>query len=163
MNIKCQAIVRLMFLICLILLGLAIFKLSSEDGQVSLKRSGILIEQLGLAPHNTVSLYPLDPKYAALQYQIRKSTHFMIYAIFGILAGLLMLMIIKRKYLALISTIVIGAMYATSDEFHQSFISGRTPRINDVCIDTAGVLCGAITLMLVKFVLEKVKGNNINK
>lgn len=32
----------------------------------------------------------------------------------------------------------LAVIYAASDEFHQSFVPGRTPRIRDVLIDTCG-------------------------
>jgi len=35
-------------------------------------------------------------------------------------------------------------LYASSDEFHQSFIPGRGPAFTDVLIDTAGGLTGII-------------------
>lgn len=35
-------------------------------------------------------------------------------------------------------------LYACSDEWHQSFVSGRSPQITDICIDT----CGALSLIL---------------
>jgi VanZ family protein len=40
------------------------------------------------------------------------------------------------------AAICITALYAISDEFHQSFIPGRTSSARDVCIDLAGALIG---------------------
>jgi VanZ family protein len=39
---------------------------------------------------------------------------------------------------------VFGLLYGISDEYHQSFVSGRTSDIFDVMTDTAGSLIGGI-------------------
>ena len=44
---------------------------------------------------------------------------------------------IKLKYL--IITIITSVLYALSDEFHQSFISGRDAGIKDILTDSAGI------------------------
>lgn len=38
--------------------------------------------------------------------------------------------------------ILIGYLYAISDEFHQSFVPGRTSRLRDTLIDLMGILIG---------------------
>ena len=42
--------------------------------------------------------------------------------------------------------IVVAALFAASDEIHQSFVPGREARIGDVCIDTAGAALGLLAL-----------------
>ncbi len=44
----------------------------------------------------------------------------------------------RRAGLAWLMAIV----YAVTDEFHQSFVPGRTPRVTDVLIDAAGAALG---------------------
>jgi VanZ family protein len=41
-------------------------------------------------------------------------------------------------------SVIIVALYAASDEFHQTFVYDRTPSILDVGIDTAGGILGQI-------------------
>ena len=44
---------------------------------------------------------------------------------------------------------IIGTAYAVTDEIHQHFVPGRSCELRDICIDSAGVLCGVlITLLL---------------
>ena len=44
---------------------------------------------------------------------------------------------------------LLGTAYAVTDEIHQHFVPGRSCELRDVCIDSAGVLCGVlITLLL---------------
>ncbi len=43
-------------------------------------------------------------------------------------------------------------LYAVSDEFHQSFVAGRTGSFIDVCIDSIGI---GIGVLLIRFVFYK--------
>ena len=40
--------------------------------------------------------------------------------------------------------VFIGFLYASTDEFHQTFVPGRSGEIRDILIDTFGVLLGAL-------------------
>jgi VanZ family protein len=76
---------------------------------------------------------------AFIHHMIRKSGHFTEYFIFsllvlrGIRAG-------KREaHLGwAVAAVAIVAAYAALDEFHQSFVPGRTAAVSDVLLDTAG-------------------------
>jgi VanZ family protein len=46
-------------------------------------------------------------------------------------------------------TLLVVALYAASDEFHQSFVPTRTPRVHDVMIDTLGGAAGLFAIWLV--------------
>lgn len=46
-------------------------------------------------------------------------------------------------------TLLIVALYAASDEFHQRFVSGRTPAVRDVVIDTLGGAVGLFVVWLI--------------
>ncbi len=39
-------------------------------------------------------------------------------------------------------------LYAITDEFHQSFVPGRTPRVTDVGIDAIGTLLGLLPVLI---------------
>jgi hypothetical protein len=39
-----------------------------------------------------------------------------------------------------------GSLYGASDEFHQSFVPGRSPDLRDWLADTAGVILGVLAL-----------------
>lgn len=40
--------------------------------------------------------------------------------------------------------LIIGIIYATSDEIHQAFVPGRGPMFTDVLIDSMGVTVGML-------------------
>jgi VanZ family protein len=44
----------------------------------------------------------------------------------------------------------LGLLYATSDELHQVFVSGRTGSPVDIAIDALGVACGVAIWQLVR-------------
>jgi VanZ family protein len=85
-----------------------------------------------------------------IHHYIRKCAHFTEYFIFS----LLILRAIRhgrsdaRLAWALLA-IAIVAGYAALDEFHQSFVPGRTPAVGDVLIDTSGGTAAQIVAGLV--------------
>ena len=47
--------------------------------------------------------------------------------------------------------IILGIfLFSVSDEFHQSFVPGRTPSISDIGLDLIGMLIGVTILKLIK-------------
>ena len=86
----------------------------------------------------------------SLNYIIRKSAHFSIYLILGLLVanGLL------YSNLSIINSILIALMicilYAISDEIHQIFIPGRCGQVSDVLLDSLGGLVGILLLNVFK-------------
>ena len=70
---------------------------------------------------------------------VRKSAHFFIYLILGILV--LNCFESINKYTILYS-IIICFLYSISDEIHQLFVIGRSGEIKDVIIDTLGSVLG---------------------
>ncbi len=55
-----------------------------------------------------------------------------------------------------LSSLIVVALFASSDEFHQSFVASRTPSVVDVCIDTFSGLI-SLTIPLVRY--RRQKGN----
>lgn len=79
---------------------------------------------------------------------LRKLTHFTVYLILSLLIyTCLRHTKIKRKRLL---TIIICFIYALTDEYHQTFINGRTGLFSDVIIDTLGSATFIIILTLRK-------------
>lgn len=75
----------------------------------------------------------------------KKTAHFIEYFIFAILVYRSLrntTSFSQKKILAF--SFIITVVYAASDEFHQSFVPGREPRVRDVLIDSAGSLTGLV-------------------
>ena len=77
-----------------------------------------------------------------LNLPLRKIMHFTEYLILSLLLlNALTKTNIKNKYFI---TIIICFLYAITDEYHQTFIDGRTGKFIDVLIDTTGSMLGLI-------------------
>jgi VanZ family protein len=87
-----------------------------------------------------------------IHYAIRKCAHFTEYFILSLLVlrGIRAGRKETRVAWALLAIVVVAA-YASLDEFHQSFVPGRTAAVGDVLIDTSGGT--AAQLMASLFVL----------
>lgn len=85
-----------------------------------------------------------------MHHYIRKTGHFVEYFVFS----LLILRAIRagredtRLTWALVAILIVAG-YAALDEFHQSFVPGRTPMITDVLLDTSGGTTAQIIAALV--------------
>ena len=75
---------------------------------------------------------------------LRKLAHFSEYLILAVLiANVCAQWGMKGRKMVWIA-VCASALYAGLDEWHQSFVGGRTPKLMDVGIDSLGALCGAL-------------------
>ena len=54
-------------------------------------------------------------------------------------------------------SIIVCALYAASDEFHQLFISGRSGEIRDIIIDSCAAMVGIFIISIFVRMLQKSK------
>lgn len=91
---------------------------------------------------NTICKVNKDCKIDYYVTPVRKSAHFCVYLILGLLV--MNYFNIKKKYI--IYSLIICLLYSISDEVHQMFISGRSGEVLDVLIDTFGSFMGIISV-----------------
>lgn len=154
MNIKIK---RIIFSILIVLNCIIIFGFSSQNSEKSSETSGTVVNRVV----NTISNVNKSVKKESLQdkvtFVVRKCAHFSIYTLLGIwLMNLANTFDINTRRKILIC-ILFGILYASSDEFHQSFVGGRSPEVRDVCIDTCGVLFGNILVIIVCKVMSAIR------
>ena len=142
---------KLIKIIPIILWMILIFCFSNQKAEDSSKLSdGLIVKVANVFVDNNLSNEKKEVilnKYTTL---VRKTAHFGIYLILGILViNLLIEYNINIKYLIFIS-LVICLLYSISDEFHQLFIKGRSGEVRDVLIDSTGSLVGICSYYLVK-------------
>ena len=124
--------------VLLIVWMVIIFLFSQQPGDVSSEQSRLVVYIFNFAGIN------LDSALGNLStFIVRKAAHFTEYLILGLLAYNALRENVKFNK-SLILAVIIVFLYASSDEFHQSFIPGRGPAFRDVLIDTAGGLTGII-------------------
>ena len=150
-------VLRNILILLLLFTFFVIFGFSSQDGETS----------GGISRNITNKILQFSNKYNALEQEekeqiadrteriIRKIAHFSIYTLVGLLLmGLLSTYKIKENWRIILS-VLLGMIYAVSDEIHQSFIPGRTPQITDVYIDTLGVVLGVLLILLFIKIYDK--------
>lgn len=118
----------------------AIYHLSTK-GYGSSSSARLLAKVLALL-HITVS----PATFEALNFLFRKSAHLSEYTILGFL--------LYRTFLnnpnfewrlqTAVRSVLVAALYALTDEFHQMFEPSRTASLMDFGIDTAGALLGTL-------------------
>jgi len=141
-------------------LAVFIFCMSAEPAEVSKNRSAEIAGVL--SPDASEDAKPLSKaeqvrRLSRADHILRKTAHFCIYALLGVLLCLTSLGFAARWYLHLLRTWLIGTVYAASDEIHQAFVPGRGPMLTDVLLDSAGVLAGVLFTLLFAHIIMKKK------
>ena len=87
---------------------------------------------------------------------IRKIAHYSIYTLVGILLMSLMITYKIKELDRIAVSLIVGVIYASTDEIHQAFVPGRGAQITDVILDSMGVLTGICITMLVLEVFRRI-------
>ena len=147
-------VLTLLFLALALVWACVIFGFSSQDAEQSASLSEEVTEVI-------VDTFEVKTEPNIIEHFVRKTAHFTEYAVFG---GLLFLSFAffcrykqKSPYLALIPSSLVSLVYAASDEFHQGFVSGRSPELIDVCIDTSGAVLAGALICLIIYIVRKIK------
>ena len=116
----------------------------------------------GSAAHTSRILEPLlrwcNPHISAegierAHHIVRKCGHLSEYAMLGILCWRALMLgrpaaTGSQAVKCAIFALLLSAMYAATDEFHQSFIPSRGPSVRDVMIDSCGAMIGLTVLLI---------------
>ena len=146
---KLKMIIRVVSIAMILFITSTIFSFSSQNAEKSSSVSGKVAEKI----------IEIQPKYKNIteqkktelvelyQHPVRKMAHFTIYTLLGVaIMAFICTYDLKNKNRIIIS-IVLGAVYAASDEIHQTFIEGRSGQITDVLLDTFGVCVGIMIVI----------------
>lgn len=142
--------------VMLILWMVFIFMMSQQNGETSSEQSRFVVlifSSLGI---------DFNGQFGELStFIIRKTAHFTEYLILYVLAYRVLKMYFKDKK-SIILSLVFVFLYASSDEFHQSFIPGRGPSFRDVLIDTSGGVFAGICIIINNKIKSKIKISTIS-
>ncbi len=154
---------KIISIILVILWMSLIFSLSSLNGTESNKKSvgGIkntiktvvnTTNKVGITKKSKKQEKEINKISKALNFPVRKCMHFTEYLILTcLLYNMFYTFGLRNKKLFILS-MLLCMLYASSDEFHQSF-TGRTSHISDVLIDSSG----GLTFLLIKYLRNRTK------
>ncbi len=133
---------------------LMIFNFSEEDAEASTETSGGVIKDVldVFMPEEEIT----DEVVKKFQFPVRKAAHFGVFMLLGFCMANAFRNTINFKiiYIYLISFASV-VLYASLDEFHQSFTADRGPSFKDVLIDSSGGLVGICLFALMIFLFNK--------
>lgn len=146
----------LLWLAVLAWMGL-IFYFSAQTATASSGQSGRLIRLFLRWLDSSMSDAAMEARVELLQHAVRKLAHMSIYAVLGMLCMSALLSHRMRDVLRPPLALGISALYAISDEFHQTFIPGRSGEVRDVLIDSSGALIGILLIWLLAVIIKRTK------
>jgi VanZ family protein len=129
---------KLLILLAVVFWMATIFKLSAQPGE----QSNLLSTKVTMAIVSLAKLFRPDVNVLTLNHFIRKCAHFLAYLVLGIIGLFAMRRIGFRGKKAVGLTLLLCISYAITDELHQGFVPGRTPKLMDVLIDSSGASLG---------------------
>lgn len=134
---------RIIFGALIIINCITIFMFSSQDSVKSSNTSSIIVDRVVNTISNVNKKVKRDSLKDSVTFWVRKSAHFSIYALLGVWVMLFVNTFNMSTRNKIIICVLFGLIYAISDEFHQSFVSGRSMELRDVIIDTCGCFVGS--------------------
>ncbi|MBO4864036.1 MAG: VanZ family protein [Eubacterium sp.] len=149
---------KIFFTILSIICMVVIFLYSSRDAALSTQDSyavGLTIGNLTIEDFDTWTELEQYQYAGSIDHPVRKTAHFIEYFTLG---ALLFGAWYDKKHKNLSNVflpLLIGTLYAITDEIHQLLVSGRAGMVSDVILDACGVLAGVLLIFLiVKLVLK---------
>ena len=137
---------KIKYFILAIMWMIFIFIMSHTNGNDSSNQSNFIAQ---------IILRFINIDLNTLTFVIRKIAHMCEYAILFLLIYYGLHKTFKYQYYLLIS-LILTFLYACSDEFHQTFIPGRSGQFKDVLIDTIGM----IIMFSIIYLWQKEKNSN---
>lgn len=171
---------RIILGILIIIWMITIFLFSSQDGMESESTSDIITNRIvneniendieieenvdntnNEDANNSVNVakynYEFEMYKGEVRLVVRKSAHFIIYLV----GGFLLFNFFRTYNISLRNQIIYAILgiilYASSDEFHQLFVNGRTARVEDVLLDTLGAIVGILINIIFLKIICKMK------
>lgn len=147
----------LLFWILAFLTVVLIFSLSDRDAAHSTDDSSVICRFL--AEHFIDGFEDYTPAHQKqilhkMQHPVRKTAHMMEYALLG---GLFCMALGRFPAARYPGAWILAVACAALDEYHQTFVPGRSGELRDIAIDSAGALAGILFLLLLRLVWHSLK------
>ena len=155
--------ITILFLILSIIWMGVIFILSATPATKSDRESKAVVRSV-VTTTSKDDIENIDGLVDTLNKPFRKLAHASVYFVLAILVLSTFISLKKYKlYINNIISILWSFLYACSDEYHQTFVVGRSGELTDVLIDTFGAIIGIVLFDIVyKLVIDR-KNNELKK
>jgi VanZ family protein len=135
-----------------IIMGM-IFYFSSKPVNNS-NESSLTIADTILSVYENVSDIQLQfdirvEKLGLINHIVRKGAHFTEYALLACAIAIHYFLWKRKRIWWTLAPIIIAALYASTDEFHQTLVPGRGGQVKDVLLDTTGAITGILCFYLI--------------
>ncbi len=107
--------------------------------------------------YNHSVIHAKEDPYRFVEFLFRKGAHLFMYFMLGLLAHLLLVPWIRTLMLRVPGALLIVAVFASLDEWNQSFTGDRTPTPLDVMVDISGAVIGQVLLLVVIAIYRRLK------
>ena len=125
-----------------------IFSFSAQTGEVSgelsYKVSYKIVEIKNEVLNENNSYDELNYEAYQIQFYVRKAAHMTEYFLLAVAISFPLYVYRIRGFWLFLLAGIFCVGFAGLDEYHQSFVGGRTPAVKDVCIDSTGALIGIL-------------------
>ena len=156
-------ILRYGLVVLIIMTCCKIFNFSAEQGPESSSTSAKVAKIIIEMRQPNLSEKQLELEIERIQPVVRKLAHFSLYMYLGVLV-IVCALTFKGSYLIKLDiSIILTFLYACSDEWHQTFVSGRSGEFRDVCIDTMGAFTGIVIVLLIVGLVNLIKRRKANR
>ena len=131
-----------------LLMMYVIYSFSAQPGEVSgnlsYQVSYDIVELKSELLSENLSSDELAYKADGIHYYVRKVAHMTEYFLLAIAISFPLYVFGVRGIWLMILAGIVCVGFAGLDEYHQSFVGGRTPAVKDVCIDSSGAFIGIL-------------------
>ena len=142
----------LSFLPALIMMYI-IFSFSAQEGdvsaQLSYKASVKIVETADYIFDANLDYYQIDEWANKINFITRKLAHMAEYFALAVAVSFPLYVYGMHGILLMLIAGLICVGFACGDEYHQSFVMGRSPSAKDVCIDSVGIFFGIIMVRII--------------
>ena len=149
---------KILYLALVLIWMLTVFMFSNQNGEKSQgtsRKISTIVAQV-FTHNQEINEDEKEAIVEKVDHVIRKMAHYSIYAIGGILLYNYIRTLNSITKKAILISILVGIIYAITDELHQYFMNGRSAQITDVIIDSLGIFTGVI-------LMYKIQKNLYNK
>jgi VanZ family protein len=150
-----------------IIVMIIIFAFSSKPADSSNESSMTVADHI-LSAYETTTQVQFDAKqrYQVLETMnmiVRKGSHFCEYALLAVTIAFHFFIHGLKGMRLLLLSVTLSAMYAATDEYHQTFIPGRSGQFRDVMIDTSGATAGMLFFFVVLMIYHSYRNRKYKK